>query len=94
MSLIEEWLRVQGKRVVQEYRCKMDSIMMLWWRLIIGPTNHLIVRCLCHLVKDMRFKFLFFMETKSQGNRISFLRTKLRYDNMFVVDMEEANLEI
>jgi exonuclease III len=51
-----------------------------------GLGNPRAIRDLCRLVRDKRPTFLFLMETKSSKSKMEFLRVKLGFDGLFVVD--------
>jgi hypothetical protein len=51
-----------------------------------GLGNPRAIRDLCHLVRKKKPNFLFLMETKSNSRRMEFLRVKLGFEGLFVVD--------
>ncbi|GLT55031.1 hypothetical protein SLA2020_281850 [Shorea laevis] len=51
-----------------------------------GLGNPRTIRNLCHLVEDKHPNILFLMETKLQRDKMSYVRGKLGFDNLFVVD--------
>lgn len=51
-----------------------------------GLENPRTVHDICQLVKDKRPRILFVMDTEIQRNRFSYLRSKLGFERMFMVD--------
>jgi exonuclease III len=51
-----------------------------------GLGNFWVVRDLCRIVKEKRPNMVFLMETKLQAGRIEYLKSRLGFPCLFVVD--------
>jgi exonuclease III len=56
-----------------------------------GIENYRTVQDLCQMVKEKRPGVVFLMETKLRSNKSTYLKHKLRFEHMFVVDCKGRN---